>query len=145
MKQLTIPRYSITGTLGHTFMVSYQLRREMAPAVFFEAFCTLSSSKIITWSFTVMPNQAHLLFSLPEAMPLNLDLPNDLNDLLLSCFQNKLIDTPSSSFWLTDCRFVMSTSTFYQLLNFTIQAPVKAGLTGHWLNWEWSYLNPYYP
>lgn len=133
MKPSTQPFEAIKGIKGLTFLASFQIDAYIiTPEEIQKAITALPRQKMELWAHTTYPFAFHMLFSIEQKALWNL-MTLSLNEISKQ-YQ-----------WWTHCDLIINSEGFYKALDFVIQAPVKAGLTDHWLNWEDTFLSPDYP
>lgn len=132
MKPFFQPYEPIDGIDGITFLASFPMDCLLKCEQTREALLILPRDEMALWAYSMYPFSFHILFSIKEKALWELST-SDLETF------GKIYP------WFTNCETIPDANAFYQSLNLVIQAPVKAGLTDHWLNWDCTYLNPNYP
>ncbi len=97
------------------------------------------------WSYCIMPNHVHILFTLKERAP---TLTKILQNIKSYSAQkaNRLLGL-RGQFWERESydHVVRQDGEFERIIHYILRNPVKANLVREWADWPYSYLHPDIP
>ncbi len=126
-----------TNTDGVQYLVEPEIAQIIGDSLHF-----LAKSYFELHAFCIMPNHVHLLLTvLPDAPSLAYILERHKRLTGLMCNKALLLE---GNFWTAGCfeHQITNTVSFARNVLYTLNNPVKAGLTLDWREWEHYYCNP---
>jgi len=130
---------------------SLWLRNEKIAKIVSDAIRYRNGKYYILYAYCIMPNHVHMLISVtrnavsssPDSVR-TYTLTKVLQDLkkFTAIRSNKILNH-TGQFWHHESydHVVRDEKEFYNILNYIVQNPVKAGFVKDWEDWRWSYVN----
>lgn len=94
------------------------------------------------WSYCIMPNHVHVLFTLNEKSPVLTKIMQNIKSYSAQK-SNKILGL-SGQFWERESydHVVRKDGEFERIVHYILQNPVKARLVKDWADWPFTYLHP---
>lgn len=128
-------KYVDTATAGPTWLALPEIAGMVAEAMHFR-----DDTVYNLYSYTIMPNHTHIVFSVQRN---DISLHKILQSLKRHTAQegNKILHR-SGAFWLHESydHVVRDGAELERILQYVLLNPVKAGLCKHWKDWKWNYI-----